>query len=61
VGEAAALPSRIKIKELPKEKLPDSADISFVDGWINDLLEDESLKKITDRWVGYSIAQDKVN
>jgi energy-coupling factor transporter ATP-binding protein EcfA2 len=58
VGEAAALPSRIRIKELSKEQLPDSADMSFVDGWTNDFLEDISLKQITDRWVGCSIAND---
>lgn len=33
VGEAIALPSRIKIRELSPEQLPDSADISFVNGW----------------------------
>lgn len=33
VGEAIALPSRIKIRELSLEQLPDSADISFVNGW----------------------------
>jgi hypothetical protein len=32
VGEAAALPSRIRIKKLNPEQLPDSNDISFVKG-----------------------------
>jgi len=50
VGEASALPSRIKIKELAKEKLPKSADISFIDGWKNDLMSDSLLKEIADRW-----------
>jgi DNA helicase HerA-like ATPase len=52
VGEAAALPSRIKIRELTKEQLPDSADISFVEGWTNDLLNDAKLESITNRWIG---------
>ncbi|MDO9534271.1 MAG: ATP-binding protein [Bacillota bacterium] len=59
VGEAAALPSRIKIKELSKEKLPDSADISFVDGWTNDLFDDTKLKEITNRWSGIQNNEDK--
>lgn len=52
VGEAAALPSRIKIKELMKSQLPNSADISFVDGWIHALQNEESLKEVTQRWIG---------
>jgi DNA helicase HerA-like ATPase len=52
VGEAAALPSRIRINQLSKEQLPDSHDISFVDGWINPAMSIESLKEISKRWVG---------
>lgn len=37
VGEAAALPARIKIRTLPAEKLPDSNDISFAAGWSQDV------------------------
>lgn len=33
VGEAAALPARIRIRELSVDQLPTSADISFVEGW----------------------------
>jgi uncharacterized protein len=51
IGEAAALPSRIKIIELAKEKLPDSSDVNFMDGWKNEQLSIESIKAITDRWV----------
>jgi len=53
VGEAAALPSRIRIRELTSSQLPDSADISFVEGWINPPSTSEKLKQITDRWVGH--------
>ncbi|MFC1604401.1 ATP-binding protein [Planctomycetota bacterium] len=52
VGEAAALPSRIKIKELSRDQLPDSSDISFVDGWTNELLESKDISAITNKWTG---------
>ncbi len=50
VGEAAALPSRIKIRKLEKEQLPDSDDIDFVEGWSNKLLDDKEIEKVTDKW-----------
>jgi DNA helicase HerA-like ATPase len=52
VGEAAALPSRIRINKLPLDKLPDSHDISFVEGWVNAPAIESTLKTITDRWAG---------
>lgn len=52
VGEAAALPSRIRINKLTPEQLPDSNDISFVSGWANETMTKEELKKISDRWIG---------
>jgi len=52
VGEAAALPARIRIRELEKEQLPDSLDISFVDGWANELLRNQEIEIITNRWTG---------
>jgi hypothetical protein len=52
VGEAAALPSRIRINKLSANQLPDSNDISFVNGWINEPTKIAELKKISDRWVG---------
>ena len=52
VGEAAALPCRIRVKKLPKDKLPDSKDISFVEGWLNDPIDDSSLNEIVTRWCG---------
>ena len=55
VGEAAALPARIKIRELEKDMLPDSADISFVKGWSNDLLSREQISTIASRWTGNEI------
>lgn len=50
VGEAAALPSRIKIKELKDDQLPDSNDISFSKGWSNDSTNIDVLKEISNRW-----------
>jgi DNA helicase HerA-like ATPase len=52
VGEAAALPSRIRINRLQPEQLPDSNDISFVKGWANEPTKTTELKKISDRWIG---------
>lgn len=52
VGEAAALPSRIRIKKLTPDQLPDSNDISFIGGWTNEPTKIEKLKEITDRWTG---------
>ncbi|MEW7987355.1 MAG: ATP-binding protein [Candidatus Thiodiazotropha taylori] len=50
VGEAAALPSRIRIQKLPDSKLPDSNDISFSEGWLNAPMSDEELDEIVNRW-----------
>ena len=33
VGEAAAIPAKIKLRTLTKEQQPDSSDVSFVKGW----------------------------
>lgn len=50
VGEAAALPSRIKIRKLEKDQLPDSDDIDFVEGWSNELLGDKDIENVTNKW-----------
>jgi hypothetical protein len=50
VGEAAALPARIRIRELDKSKLPDSHDISFVGGWAALPFDASEIKIVTDRW-----------
>ncbi|CAG36648.1 ATP-binding protein [Desulfotalea psychrophila] len=50
VGEAAALPSRIRIRKLSPEQLPDSNDIKFAQGWSNDAINDADLKAIVNRW-----------
>lgn len=52
VGEAAALPSRIRIKKLTEEQLPDSNDISFVKGWLNEPTKASELQTVSKRWIG---------
>ncbi len=52
VGEAAALPSRIRIRKLSPEQLPDSNDIKFAEGWSNDAIDEAGLKAIVRRWCG---------
>lgn len=58
VGEAAALPSRIMIRKLRSEQLPDSNDISFVKGWANGSTKSRDLKNISDRWSGQADKYD---
>jgi len=50
VGEAAALPSRVRIRELTKAQLPASADISFANGWSVDPIDENGLNTIVTRW-----------
>lgn len=52
VGEAAALPSRIRIRELSPNQLPNSNDIKFASGWSNDALQEAELLAIVNRWCG---------
>lgn len=49
VGEGAALPSRIKIKDLKPEQLPKSNTIPFAHGWADDRLSLEELEEIANR------------
>lgn len=51
VGEAVAMPSRVKIKELREEQLPDSKDISFVKGWQkNETDQDYIINSVIAKW-----------
>ena len=49
VGEAAALPARIKVLSLPVDKRPDSNDISFAKGWAEDVPDVDFLIQTSDR------------
>ncbi len=50
VGQAAALPSRIMIRNLSEDKLPASHDIDFDKGWRNDAMSVCQLATIAERW-----------
>lgn len=50
VGQAAVLPSRIMIRELEKELLPQSKDIEFDKGWSNPPLDEHELAELGNRW-----------
>ncbi len=52
VGEAAAIPARIKIKSLPKSKLPNSNDISFSAAWSSEPPGKESINEVAGRMQG---------
>lgn len=49
VGEGAALPSRIRVRDLKKEQLPKSNTIPFAQGWASDRLDIDKLKEISER------------
>lgn len=50
VGQAATLPSRIMIRDLPKDKLPASNDIDFDRSWRTDTISASLLLEISRRW-----------
>ena len=50
VGQAATLPSRIMIRELPESKLPASNDIDFDKGWQSEPLCAAQLGGVVERW-----------
>lgn len=49
VGEGAALPSRIRVRDLKKEQLPKSNTIPFAQGWASKRLKLEELEEISKR------------
>jgi len=49
VGEAAAIPSLIKLRTLSPDQLPRSSDISFTDGWLSKGITNKELEKIINR------------
>lgn len=50
VGEAVAVPMRLRFKELPAEHLPKSATAEFSSHWANDHTDEDALEVIVDRW-----------
>lgn len=52
VGEGAALPARVRIMDLNKEKLPQSHNAKFAEGWSGPRLTDVELDEIAKRMSG---------
>jgi hypothetical protein len=50
VGEAAMLPSRIMVRELPEDKLPRSHDVNFDAGWQNEPMTEAAITAVGLRW-----------
>ncbi len=51
VGEGAALPARIRIRDLPKDKLPESDTAKFAKGWTLPRLTEDEITTITKRMI----------
>ena len=49
VGEAAAIPARIRLRTLTTDQLPNSHDISFAEGWSSEGTTTASLADIVER------------
>jgi len=50
IGEAAALPARIRIMDLTSGQLPNSNDISFADGWSEPPIDRNTIQAVVNRW-----------
>ena len=50
IGEASALPARIRIMELSENQLPNSNDISFVGGWAHEPATENDIEMVASRW-----------
>jgi len=50
VGQAITLPSRIRVRELTPERLPQSHDVDFDAGWQLDSPNEADFKNIAQRW-----------
>jgi len=49
VGEGAALPARIRIRDLPDDKLPKSETAKFARGWSMDRLTNDEITAVAQR------------
>jgi len=50
VGEAAAVPARIRIRGLTPEQLPYSDDIRFMKGWSEPPVDESAIRTVVKRW-----------
>jgi hypothetical protein len=49
VGEGAAMPARIRIRDLTEEQLPKSETAKFAQGWSTDRLSENEIQAIAER------------
>lgn len=49
VGEGAAMPARIRIRDLTEDELPKSETAKFAEGWSVDRLSEDQLEVIAKR------------
>lgn len=49
VGEGAAMPARVRIRDLTEEQLPKSETAKFASGWIKDRLDESEIRTIAQR------------
>jgi DNA helicase HerA-like ATPase len=52
VGEGAAMPARVRIRNLTKEQLPKSDTAKFAQGWTLERLSEQEIKVVADRMAG---------
>jgi DNA helicase HerA-like ATPase len=52
VGEGAAMPARVRIRDLTKDQLPKSDTAKFAQGWTLKRLSEEEIKAVADRMAG---------
>ena len=51
VGEGAALPARVRIDDLPEEKLPKSQSVGFAKGWSETRPSKDAITKLHAEWM----------
>lgn len=56
VGEGAAIPARVRIRDLSENQRPRSNTVSFAGGWANDRLTLEEISRVTSRMDGAALA-----
>lgn len=54
VGEGAALPARVRVRDLNEEQLPKSATAEFAKGWSVPCLTETEIDEVTKRMSGHS-------
>jgi hypothetical protein len=52
VGEGAAMPARVRIRDLSQEQLPKSETAKFAEGWALDRLSEEEIAAVAHRMAG---------